>query len=355
MKIIEVINSLSYRGGAQVFFASLCEELATISTEKIHVIVLYDRFDASFKNIIALKGIVFHSLKKKGRLDFNVAKEFKKIVEDVNPDIINYHLPFLMTYFLSFGFKKTNWKLVKTFHSIPNKDTNRFEIFLEREYAKKGLISFIGISESISKMSKKIYPNSITRTIYNGIKPHPAPNASNKNYDFIIIASFSKVKNHAFLINTFEKYLLINPNSKLLCVGDGRLLNKCKKIVKNKKMDKNVIFIGKKDNVFPLLNSSRAFVLASTREGNPISILEAMSMGLPIIAPKVGGVPDIVENMVNGILYEANNENELLQAFITISGSAIYNTIKANNLIKSKQYLIKYSASQYLSFFMDLK
>lgn len=354
MKIVEVINSLSYRGGAQVFFFSLCKELAKTNGENLHVIVLYDQMDESFNQIKNLEGIVFHSINKKRSVDFKAAREFRRLINKINPDIINYHLPFLVTYFLSFGFKKTKWKLVKTFHSIPNKDTNRFEIYFEKRYAKKSLLSFIGISDSISEISKTIYPNSIVRTIYNGIEPYCGQNVYNAKYDFVIVASFSQVKNHIFLINTFEKYVSMNPASKLLCVGGGELLSKCVEIVKSKGLSKNVFFVGSQKNVFPFLCSSRAFVLSSIREGNPISILEAISIGLPVIAPNVGGIPDIIENNVNGLLYEINNENQLLHAMRTITEPVLYEEIKTNNIIKSKRYLIEYAAKQYLNYFYDL-
>jgi glycosyltransferase involved in cell wall biosynthesis len=331
MRIVEVINSLSYRGGAQVFFCQLCAEMAKSHNEPIHIIVLYDRVDDSFNKIKNTENIIFHTVNKKRSFDLSAARKLKKLLKEIRPDIINFHLPFLSTYFLAFGLKKTNWKLIKTYHSIPNKDTNKFEIFLEKKYAKKGLLSFVGISKTISKIASQIHQNANIKTIYNGISlNNPEQKEYETKYDFVIVASFSKVKNHSLLFDAFEHYV---------------------ELTKAKKMDEKVIFVGNQKNVFPFLHKSRTFVLTSLREGNPISILEAISVGLPVIAPNIGGIPDVIEDGINGYLYECNNHNQLLDAMIRINDSSTYQKIKSNNIKKASMFSIVHTASEYLDFF----
>lgn len=352
MRIVEVINSLSYRGGAQVFFCQLCAEMAKSHKEPIHIIVLYDRVDDSFNKIKNTENIIFHTVNKKRSFDLSAARKLKKLLKEIRPDIINFHLPFLSTYFLAFGLKKTNWKLIKTYHSVPNKDTNKFEIFLEKKYAKKGLLSFVGISKTISKIASQIHQNANIKTIYNGISlNNPEQKEYETKYDFVIVASFSKVKNHSLLFDAFEHYLLYKPDSKLLCVGEGELFEHYVELTKAKKMDEKVIFVGNQKNVFPFLHKSRTFVLTSLREGNPISILEAISVGLPVIAPNIGGIPDVIEDGINGYLYECNNHNQLLDAMIRINDSSTYQKIKSNNIKKASMFSIVHTASEYLDFF----
>ena len=63
-----------------------------------------------------------------------------------------------------------------------------------------------------------------------------------------------------------------------------------------------------------LLNQANAYILPSYNEGLPISILEAMSYQLPIISTKVGGIPEIVKDGVNGYLIEPGNKQQLKSA-----------------------------------------
>lgn len=356
MKILEVINSLSYRGGAQTLFAHLCEELSKINEEPIHLLVLYDRVDDSFDFLKKKNNIVFHTIDKRSSFDFKAAKKLKSLIEEISPDVINFHLSFLPTYFLAFGFKKRSWKLIKTYHSIPNKDTNKFDIFLQKRYVKKEMLSFIGISENITLISKKLYPHAEIKTINNGVIPFEANNQNNtKEYDFVIVASFTEVKNHKLLFDAFEQYLVNKPNAKLLCIGDGVLLKRYMDLVKEKKMENNIIFAGNQNDVYSFLMISKTFVLSSLREGNPISILEALSVGLPVIAPRIGGIPDIIEEGINGLLYNCNNEAELLDNMVKINESNLFNKISFNNLEKSKRFLISQTAFEYLEYFNSLK
>lgn len=67
MRIVEVINSLSYRGGHK-YFCQLCAEMAKSHNEPIHIIVLYDRVDDSFNKIKNTENIIFHTVNKKDLL-----------------------------------------------------------------------------------------------------------------------------------------------------------------------------------------------------------------------------------------------------------------------------------------------
>lgn len=355
MRIVEVINSLSYRGGAQVFFFQLCIEMAKASKEPIHIIVLYNRIDDTFSKIKNAENIVFHTVNKKKSFDLSAARKLKELLNEIQPDVVNFHLPFLSTYFLAFSFSKAKWKLIKTYHSIPNKDTNKFEIFLEKRYAKKNLLSFVGISKTISQIASQIHPTATIKTIYNGISLNNKEQKEHEiKYDFVIVASFSKVKNHSLLFDSFERYMLSKPDSKLLCVGGGELFEHYVELTKAKKMDKNVVFVGNQDNVFPFLQESRTFVLSSIREGNPISILEAMSVGLPIIAPNIGGIPDVIEDEVNGFLYECNNQDQLFDSMIKINDPSLYQKIKINNINKISSFSITKTALDYFEFFDNM-
>lgn len=356
MKVLEVIPDLRQRAGAEVFFDSLCMQLENKKDLEIVVVVIWDLIDESFIHLKNDERIKFYCCgKKKAGIDFKSIKRFKKIVEEEKPDIIHTHRSIALTYFLSFGFKRKPWRYIHTVHNIATKEAGKYEIFLRKKYAKRGLIEQIGISDLISKTIVETYKKPVAATIYNGIKL-PEIKDVKKEYDFVCVARFSKQKNHMLLLETFKEYLIDNPTAKLLLVGGGELLDQCKQYAEKEGLLKNVVFYGHTPNAVELMNKSKVFVLSSLYEGNPISVLEAMSLGLPIIAPKVGGIPDVVENEKNGFLFEVGDKNALLECMKNaLTDESKYFQLSGNNLKKSQQFSIENCAESYYSFFKNRK
>ena len=88
---------------------------------------------------------------------------------------------------------------------------------------------------------------------------------------------------------------------KLLCVGGGKYLESTIRIATQRKIIEKVIFTGYSDHVIDYLNAIDILVLTSSWEGFPNAILQAMSMGIPVVVSNVGGCSEIVDNMINGI------------------------------------------------------
>ncbi len=358
LKIAFVINSMKSRNGACVFLMSLIEQMIANHDADIVLVTLYDEIDESFQAIIKNKGIRHYSCGKKKRIDFQASKRLRDIILLFQPDFINIHLSVMPSYYFAFGTKKRKWSIVKTFHSVPGHDLNKFSLFFENLYIKKKMIHFIGISDEISKGIRQKYPYANVATIYNGINIDSSINYQNtqsKEYDLVIVASLEPVKNHYLLFNAVHSITNKIKTIKLLVVGGGSKYDEYLSYIQQNGLEKNITLIGTQHNVFKHLLKSKVFVLTSNREGNPISILEAMSCGLPIVASNVGGIPDIIENGINGFLFEAGNLDDLSSKILfLLSNRDEYETISHNNLEKSKQYDIKNVSKKYLSFFNSI-
>ena len=94
-----------------------------------------------------------------------------------------------------------------------------------------------------------------------------------------------------------------------IILGDGYLLEKAKIYLKNNNIN-NVYLLGNKTNVFKFLYESDLFLSTSLYEGHPISILEAMSIGLPVVASNVTGNIDTINDGLSGFFYELGNINQ---------------------------------------------
>ena len=118
------------------------------------------------------------------------------------------------------------------------------------------------------------------------------------------------VKNLDLLFNIFRG---CNPHDspfRLLIVGDGPDRLRLEGLCKRASLESYVTFVGAQSEVLPYLRAMDTFLLTSLREQMPLTILEAMAVGLPIIATRVGELPFIIEDGVNGFLRDVNASAE---------------------------------------------
>lgn len=102
-------------------------------------------------------------------------------------------------------------------------------------------------------------------------------------FAIVHIGRFNVQKNHQYLIEIFENINKLNPKIKLFLFGEGELEKQIYSIVKEKKLDDKVIFLGVKGNVNEYLNAMDLFILPSLFEGLPLTGIEAQTNGLPCI------------------------------------------------------------------------
>lgn len=138
-------------------------------------------------------------------------------------------------------------------------------------------------------------------TIHNGItRDAPlSPSGSNGKVHLVCVARFSPQKSQALLVRALDG---IDEPWHLTFVGEGPLEDEVRRLVADRGLDGRVDFLGARDDVDSILARSHIFVLPSNWEGFPLTILEAMRAGLPVIASDVGGVREAVVDGVTGYL-----------------------------------------------------
>jgi glycosyltransferase involved in cell wall biosynthesis len=115
----------------------------------------------------------------------------------------------------------------------------------------------------------------------------------------VMVARFNKQKDHTLLLNALAG---VEQEFRLQLVGDGPLMDNAVRLSGSLGLDQRVKFLGLRADVEKLLAEAQIFVLTSNYEGFPISIIEAMRAGLPVVASDVGGVRESVQNEENGFL-----------------------------------------------------
>lgn len=357
MKILEMISSLNHRGGAEVFAVNLAINFKK-SGHDVILVSIHDNPHDSFVETCKFNGIKLFFLHKHRKIDFKSSKLFKKIAISYQPDIIHMHISCLATYFLSFGLRNYKWVLFETMHSIPGSTLNSFNKKLRQLYLKRKKLNLVSISESMNKIASEKYGKTNLYNINNGCsitRPIKIKSYNERTYDFTIIASFTDVKNHMFLFNAIEDLTKSYPNLMLACVGSGPLQETYSKFITDKKMTNNIKFLGQLDSVEDILNNSKSLVLVSKREGNPICVLEGISMGVPVVCPNIGGIPDIVKDGDNGYLFKSRDENDLKDKLLKVLNEKKWNQISEKNLSLIDDYSMEFCCSKYSKLFLEVK
>ena len=352
MRIVEVINSLTYRGGAQSFVISISKALSNMGHDVI-VISLYGNIDQSYVDPNDKFKII--TVNKRNSFDVLSGKRLKKEILKFNPDVVHCHLSVIPTYFFGFGFKKQKWALVQTLHSIPGYTVGKFENKLRFKYIKKGQIKMVAISKMLGDYMKEMYKVEPTY-VDNGIVhiPHENKNIIGRKNDLIIVANNDENKNHKLLINCVKKLNDDGIFCNCVCLGGGELLEANKQLTRELGIEEKISFVGPVSNVGDYLNDSKIFVLASKKEGNPMSLLEAFDYGLCAVLPRTGGIPDLVEEGVNALLFDVDSLDGMYSALKSLLlDDSLIERMSSNNLEQSKKYSIESCAEKYLKIFGD--
>jgi glycosyltransferase involved in cell wall biosynthesis len=138
------------------------------------------------------------------------------------------------------------------------------------------------------------------------------------NFVFGTVGRLSPVKGQGLLINAFAEVLLKCKGTFLAIIGEGALKENLLRTVENLRIDDRVQFLGFRKDIPKVLKAMDAFVLPSLSEGLPLSLLEAMASGLPVIASRVGGIPEVLKQGDEGIMVPGGSVDALAQAMLKL-------------------------------------
>lgn len=132
---------------------------------------------------------------------------------------------------------------------------------------------------------------------------------------FVTLGRLSPEKDHEKLIHAFQQVVRQQPNARLVILGEGPLRDSLGKQISQLGLEKNVLLAGLQANPFPMLARADCFVFSSNYEGQGLVILEALTLGRPVISTDVVGPRSLLENG-EGVLV-ANNADALAQAMLS--------------------------------------
>ncbi len=163
------------------------------------------------------------------------------------------------------------------------------------------------------------------QTVYNGVDPSAFPSQSNRQKVreelgivsgpvLVMIARLAEAKGHCFLLQALPNLIKSWPNLFCVFVGDGELREHLQRLAVKLAVERSCCFLGVREDIADILAAADVVVLPSLSEGFPFVLLEALAMGCPVVASRVNGIPELIEDHKTGFLVPARDPHALMVA-----------------------------------------
>ena len=304
MKIIQVIPLLDL-AGAETMCENLTNGLLKLGHE-VTVVSLYN-YQSPITERMQGNGINIVYLNKRNGIDVSTIFKLIKVFKEYEPDVVHSHLYAGKYAHIAASLCRIPGK-VYTIHNIATKEAGRLNRLFNRFLFKHCNVIPVALSGEIQKSVMIEYGmgSVFTPVVFNGVpmeKCHKKKDyAGNKK--LLHVGRFATAKNHEVLVKSIANLVESGHEVQLDLYGQGELEESTKDLVKKLHMENNIKFCGLTDDVYSIMEQCDIFVLPSIYEGMPMTLIEAMGTGMPILASNVGGIPDMIENEKSGLLCE---------------------------------------------------
>lgn len=350
MRVVQVIPEFGL-GGAEIMCENLVRELLERGAE-VTVISLY-RFESPITERMKRSGVDVVFLDKKPGPDLSMVFKICKVLKRVNADVVHSHC-YALKYAAPAAVLAKVPVRVHTLHNLAKKENGWISRRLNALFFGFAGVHPITISQKCRESFVKEYRSykGEIPVIFNGAELSrcipKTDYAFHTEISILHVGRFAQAKNHSELLKAVKILHENDIRVKLRLVGEGKLKESVLKMVREFEMDTYVEFYGTTDDVFPLMAQADIFVLPSIYEGVPLSLIEAMGTGLPIVASPVGGIPELLTDGENGLLCEPTNDSitETVKRFI--DDPALRAKCGENARISSERFSIEKMTDEYI-------
>lgn len=298
IRILHVVTTMN-RGGIESMLMSLYRE---IDRDKIQFdFIVHRNQPGSFDNEIkSLGGKIFHFPK----ISFLSIRKYKRngisfFINHPEYKIIHSHISVLSVFILRVAkIAKVPIRIAHSHEAHRNIFTYKSPyripfIWVLKQFINKQATERFECSEEAGnwlfgkKYEKIFFKNGIDSDLFKfNVKIRNQIRGTLEiSSDFVVghVGNFSKAKNYDFILQIFKEIITLNKNSKLVLVGDGPLRKKVESHAISLGIEKHVMFLGIRSDIFNILQAMDVFLFPSRNEGLPVTVVEAQASGLPCI------------------------------------------------------------------------
>ncbi len=339
MKNVLLVVPTLLQGGGQKFVLDLANQLDR-DQFRVRVLVYFRQRSKAFGQFAREHNIETVYLDKKEGLDLSFFKQVRQAVKEFQPDIIHTHLNSMLYLFPCYRRKQIK---LHTVHTLAQKEHYGLQKVVNFIAFKLLGVIPVGISDTVADTiatTHHIRRENIP-VVYNGVdcKRYDLPKVPSDTFNFVTVGTIYAVKNFSFLVDCFAAVHQAHPHTRLTIVGNGALRGQLQQQIAALGLEDAVTITGTVGNVEDYLAAADVYVASSLFEGLPLSILEAMAAGLPVVSTNVGGVPDIVREGENGILIPSGDQDGYVAALTEmVQNAAMRQAYAARSKELSKNY-----------------
>ena len=326
MKVMHIEAGRHLYGGArQVLY--LVEGL----TARGHTNMVVCPIDSEIAQRLAHTGMMVFPTQMSGDLDFAQIGRLRQLIEEQQPDVIHLH-----------SRRGADWYggiAARRFPEIPvvlSRRVDNPESKLLLGYKYRLFDRVIAISNAIRNVLFEAgVPESKLRVVHSSVKTSTwehrwdrlaflktfFPDLSSNNSDAPIIGMVAQLiprKGHRFMIEALPTVLAKYPNAKLIFFGRGREQNNLTQLATELGVRDSVVFAGFRKDINHWLGCLDVFVHPPLAEGLGVAVLQAAAASLPIVASRVGGIVEIIENNISGYLVDPGEVEQISDGILRL-------------------------------------
>ncbi len=316
-KIVICIPTLS-TAGAERFVVDLAINLDK-SKYCVYVAITHSNIVGKFGKILKENNVDIVNLT--GKNYFECTKKQILFFKKIKPDVIHANIGSMFHVMLSAKIMRIE-KKIYTIHNEANLLYGNSKL---RKLVYRLAFNFfdflpVAICESVKVSMEREFGKKYASIpcVNNGVDIMKYCVSKRKNttntITFINTGTMYWIKNQNEIIEAFSNLFIKYKNIRLIILGDGENRKKLEKLIKIKEISDVVNMPGICTNVSEYLQSSDIYISASLTEGLPLSMLEAMACGLPVIGSDAGGTVDLIKPDINGFIYPKKNRKSLEKA-----------------------------------------
>jgi len=332
LTICQLILTLEL-GGAELLAARIARQLRD---RYRFVFVCLETMGRLGDELLA-NGFAVHVLDKRPGVDRVVIRRLKSLIRKEWIDLVHAHQYGPYLYAAMARFPRGHPPILLTEHGrhFPDR-VRRSHLLVNRLLlGRKDRLFGVGKRVRLALIDNEGFPRDRVGVIYNGIdidgfgdtrrvREEVRHELGLRPGDFAIVqaARLQPVKDHATAVRAMARVAAIRTDVRLFLAGDGPLAGEIDDLIGRLGLEAQVVRLGVRSDVKRLLGAADLVLMSSLSEGIPLSLIEGMAAGLPVLATRVGGIPEMVEEGRTGLLVAAEDDEAMARQILYLAEDA---------------------------------
>jgi glycosyltransferase involved in cell wall biosynthesis len=331
-KVLHILDSLN-RGGAETMMLDVCRNAARHGLDLTFVATGGGELEHDFR----VSGVEFIRLNRRLPVDLSLASKLRRIIKERNIQVVHSHQP-VEALHLYLATRNSNKRRVMTLHGIYPGTKNELALKFSLPRAHAQVVVSNDLLNQVKSQGGFDTTSNVT-LIKNGVDPKRLQSQgrnvrdelglqrSNAHDELLLgmIGNFHPVaqKDQMTVCRALPELFASVPGARFAFVGGRseaapRLFDECVDFCREQNIADRVHFLGKRGDVSEVLHSLDVFVLSTLREGSPISVIEAMMIGVPTVLSDITALREISGNGEYSMLFRTGDAHDLAGKLIAL-------------------------------------